>query len=143
MKSWQVSGGDLVIGQGGFQTVTGAARIIQHIRHALSEPLGIDRFHPGWGSLIDEFVGQPLNEGTAWELEQEVNRVIGNFMAVQNEKINRAAARGNSSLYTRADVLSEVSSVDVTYRQDQASILITVSTLSGDEVSTVIEVESA
>lgn len=64
-------------------------------------------------------------------------------MAVQNEKINRAAARGNSSLYTRADVLSEVSSVDVTYRQDQASILITVSTLSGDEVSTVIEVESA
>lgn len=143
MKSWQISGGDLVPGSGGFKTVTGAARLIQGLRHALAEPLGVDRFHPGWGSLVDDFVGQPLNEGTAWELEQEVNRVIGNFVAVQNEKINRAAARGTSTLYTRADVLADVSRVDVTYQQDKASITVTISTMSGDEVSTVIEVESA
>lgn len=142
MKTLRLSGGDLVLGPGGFETLTGAERIIQDLRVALSEPLGVDRFHPGWGSRVDDFVGRVLDGSTAFDLEQEINRVIGNYMQVQAEKAGRGALRDNGTRYTTSDLISHVSDVKVTYKQDQAQITITIATLSGEEITTNFEVET-
>lgn len=142
MKTWRLQGGDLVLGSGGFQTVTGPARIIQGLRAALGEPLGIDRFHPGWGSLVDQFVGQPLDEGTLFDLKQEVYRVVGNYIAVQEQKIVRDANQPGPSRYSRSDAVASVSDVTVTARNDSATILITIVTAAGEQVTQEIEVES-
>ena len=142
MKTLRLSGGDLVLGSGGFEALTGPDRIVQDLRVALSEPLGIDRFHPGWGSRIDDFVGQPLNQATAFDLEQEVNRVVGNYMAVQAERASRNALREDTQRYSTADLISHVSDVKVEYSQDQAQITITIATLSGEEITTTFEVEA-
>ena len=142
MKTLRLSGGDLVLGPGGFETLTGPDRIMQDLRVALSEPLGVDRFHPGWGSKIDDFIGLPLDQVTAFDLEQEVNRVIGNYMTVQAEKAGRDALREDTQRYSTADLVSHISDVNVEYRQDQAQITITIATLSGEEITTTFEVEA-
>ena len=142
MKTLRLSGGDLVLGPGGFESLTGADRIMQDLRVALSEPLGIDRFHPGWGSRVDDFVGLPLDQATAFDLEQEVNRVIGNYMQVQAEKAAQDSLRDSTQRYSTADLVSHVSNVQVEYRQDQAQITITIATVSGEEITTNFEVEA-
>jgi len=142
MKTLRLSGGDLVLGPGGFETLTGPERIMQDLRVALSEPLGVDRFHPGWGSRVDDFVGMPLDQATAFDLEQEVNRVIGNYMAVQAEKAARDALRDDTRRYTTSDLVSHVSDVEVAYQKDQARVTITIVTVSGEEFTSSIEVEA-
>ena len=142
MKTWRLSGGDLVLGRGGFQTVTGVDRIMQQLRAALGEPLGIDRFHPGWGSQIDDLVGLPLDGVTLFELEQEVNRVVGNYITVQDAKITRDRNLGVRARYSQADVLARVEKVDITSRTDSATITITIGTAAGDRVTSEIEVEA-
>lgn len=142
MKAWKIHGGDLVPGAGGFQTVTGPERLIQGLRVALGEPMGVDRFHPGWGSVIDQFVGAPLTEGTMFDLEQEVHRVVGNYQAVQNQKVARDALTNQGrSRYTRSDVLSHIANVSITSRNDGATILITIVTGAGDQMTQEIEVD--
>lgn len=142
MKTLRLRGGDLVLGQGGFETLTGVDRIVQDLRVALAEPLGVDRFHPGWGSTVDDFVGQTLNHSTAFDLRQEVNRVVGNYMAVQSEKAARDSLRSTTTRYTSSDLISHVTDVDVKYRQDKAEITLTVATVSGETFTTNFEVEA-
>lgn len=144
MKAWKMQGGDLVLGAGGFQTITGAERLVQGLRVALGEPLGVDRFHPGWGSLLDQFVGAPLDEGTVFDLEQEIHRVVGNYSAVQREKAARDALRNDGrSRYTRSDVIASVGNIEVTARNDSASVLITIVTGAGEQVTQNFEVNQS
>lgn len=141
MKALRLSGGDLVPGAEGFETITGASRIVQDLRVALSEPLGIDRFHTGWGSVIDDFVGQPLDSGTAFAVKQEINRVVGNYMMVQAEKAARGSLRSGSGRYTTDDLISHVASVDVRMVNDQLTARITLTMVSGREVESTVEVQ--
>lgn len=140
MKTLRLQHGDLVPGPGGLETVTGPDMLIQDLRGALGEPLGNDRFHPGWGSVIDDYVGLPLDEGTAFEIEQEVNRVIGNYMAVQDEYLRRDQTSGRAPRYTTDDVIAAVSGVDVKYRHDHASITIGIQTMSRSEAAVQLEI---
>lgn len=135
MKTLRLQHGDLVLGSGGVETVSGPSMLVQDIRGALGEPFGIDRFHPGWGSVIDEYVGAPLDESTAFEVKQEVSRVIGNYMAVQADKIQRDTMSSGPNRYRSSDVLARVKSIDVTTQFDQASISITVETVSREEAT--------
>lgn len=135
MKTLRIQHGDLVPGPGGLETVSGAAMLTQDLRGALAEPVGNDRFHPGWGSYIDSFVGAPLDDGTAFQVEQEVNRVIGNYMTVQDEKIRRDQTSGRAPRFTTDDVLARVRRVSTTYSRDIIGVTIEVETLSRTAVS--------
>lgn len=142
MKTLRLQHGDLVPGTRGLETVSGVSMLIQDIRGALGEPYGIDRFHPRWGSVIDDYVGMPLNESTTFDLKGEVNRVIGNYMAVQTEKVNRDAMSENTpDRFRTEDVLARVREVKVSSRYDQATIEITVETASREIATFDIEVE--
>lgn len=140
MKTLRLQHGDLVLGQGGVETISGPSMLIQDIRGALGEPFGIDRFHPGWGSVIDEYVGAPLDESTAFEIKQEVSRVVGNYMAVQADKIQRDSMTSGPNRYRSSDVLARVRSIDVTTHYDQATVAITVETVSREEATVQVDV---
>lgn len=140
MKTLMLRHGDLVPGSRGAETVSGVSRLVQDLRAALGEPYGVDRFHPGWGSVVDEFVGAPLDESTAFDVEQEVNRVIGNYMAVQGEKIQRDSINGDARRFRQDDVIARVQSVEVTTRNDQATISITVETMSREVATMSVDV---
>jgi len=131
VQTLAIRGGDLVLVGGAFETLVGPARVAQDLRMALGEPLGNDRFHPGYGSRLEEYVGLPLTEAARYEVEQEVGRVVGNYGAVQRDKIQRDTVAGVRSRYTTADVLSEVSDVLVASSLDTVAVRIGIRTADG------------
>lgn len=142
MKTLRLRHGDLVPGSGGVETVTGAPMLIQDMRAALGEPMGNDRFHPGWGSVIDEFIGAPLDEATRFDVEQEVNRVVGNYMAVQEDNLRRDAMSDRAPRYSSADVIAQVREVKVEARQDRIGITIVIETMNREEAVIQTEVNA-
>ena len=136
MTALALSGRDLVIGDGGdYPVKRGVAKVTQDIRCALLEPLGNDRFHPGWGSTLDDFVGLVADEYSAFDAQQEVYRVILNYMAVQQDKADAQIASGNQNLYSYAEIVAEVKEVTASLRYDTVAIEILLENLAGNVVT--------
>lgn len=132
MKTLQLQDGDLVIGPNGYQTVDGVGMVTQDLRCALGEPLGNDRFHPGYGSALEDYIGAVLDEMGRFTVEQEVNRVVGNYTAIQSDRMQRDALMAAKSRFSAADIIASVSGVTVTSAQDTVQVAISLTTLSGD-----------
>jgi phage baseplate assembly protein W len=122
MKTLEIQGRDLLLVGGAYATLEGAPKVVQDVRFALAEPLGNDRFHPGWGSRLEEFVGLPLDDVVAFDVRQEAQRVAGNYAAVQQDKIQRDALADVRSRYRTGDVLVGVDDVRVTRGLDQVRV---------------------
>jgi phage baseplate assembly protein W len=113
--------GDLVLGPTGHETVSGSRMIEQDLSCALREPLGTDRFHPGYGSHLEGMIG--LNtQFASFAVQQEVQRVVQNYVAVQRDKIERDALRGVRSRYRAGDVVADVVGVEITPVQDHVKV---------------------
>lgn len=134
MKTLQLRGGDLVVGSGGHQTIRGTAMVAQDIRCALGEPLGNDRFHPGYGSTLSDNVGRVLEDGVAFEVQQEVMRVVGNYSAIQQDKITRDALSAKKARYSTDDVVADVDGISVKTNMDSISVSIGLTMLDGSAV---------
>lgn len=134
MKTLLLHEGDLVIGPNGYEMATGAQMVAQDLRCALAEPVGNDRFHPGYGSSLNDFVGMPLDEDARFLVEQEVVRVTTNYAAIQQDRIQRDALRAQRSRYSTADVVANVGAVKVTADMDKVKVDITIETLDGRAV---------
>lgn len=134
MKALAVVGRDLVLDGGSYRFVDGASKVVQDLRLALGEPLGTDRFHPGWGSQLDQYVGLPLVESTRFAVEQEVARVAANYAAVQRDRIRRDTLAGDKSRFKTADVLTQVDQIRVTSDADAVRVAVTVRTADGQTV---------
>lgn len=135
MKTLQLHNGDLVIGSTGYEMVTGASLVAQDLRCALGEPIGNDRFHPGYGSALSTFIGQPLDESTRFTVEQEVNRVVGNYSAIQQDKIQRDALTAARSRFSTADVVSSVTDVKVEAVYDSVKVSVEITTMAGQNLT--------
>lgn len=136
MKTMLIEDGDLVVGASSdYQMVTDSPKVRQDVRHALLEPLGNDRFHPGWGSSIESFVGQTVDDYTQTAVISEVNRVVGNYAAVQRDRVETDVLSESTTRYSTDEIVSAVSGVDVRANLDSLSVAITISTVSGSSVT--------
>ncbi len=134
MKTLQLRGGDLVVGPGGHQTVRGTTMVAQDLRCALGEPLGNDRFHPGYGSTLSDNVGRVLESDVEFEVQQEVMRVVGNYSAIQQDRITRDALSAKKARYTSDDVVADVEGVSVKADMDSIRVNIALTMLDGTAV---------
>lgn len=94
MKTLAVQDGDLVLGASGYVTTRGLNKTVQDLGIALREHVGIDRFHPKWGSGLNSLIGRPIDVLSQMQLESEARRVINNYMAVQREQALHMTQRG-------------------------------------------------
>ena len=130
----RIEGGDLVPGPGGFETITGPAMVAQDLRGALLEPLGNDRFHPGYGSTIDTFIGQPQTEEVLFEVEQEVVRVTDNYAAVQDDFLRRSAW-DNRPARSSDEIFARVGEIIFDPTPTRLGVNITIQTIDGSTVA--------
>ena len=135
MKTLQLRNGDLVVTGRTYDEVSGGAKVTQDLRGALAEPLGNDRFHPGWGSTLDDHVARTQDENTRFEIRAEVNRVISNYASVQRDRVEADIHSGRSSRYSASEILQSVISVDVALAEDRASVKIRLQTASGETIA--------
>lgn len=133
MKTMALRGGDLVVEAGGYRMVTGHSKIVQDLRGALLEPVGTDRFHPAFGSLANRFIGEIMDGSTQFRVQQEVSRVLSNYIAIQRDRIARDVVQGTKSRFTAAEIVAQVRSIDVAQNMDALSVRINL--VAGDSTA--------
>ena len=135
MKTLALANGDLVVAPGGYTTLTTAAKIRQDMALGLGEPLGNDRFHPEWGSVLPTYIGQPVNEETEMLVQAEVARIIEQYMAVQQRGISQDSIAGRMSRYDAADVVAGVQQLTVDLRYDTLRVTVALVTQAGVRIN--------
>lgn len=131
MKTLALSGGDLVVGAGGLQLLDGSAKIRQDIALALGESYGDDPYHPGWGSVLQQYLGEPITTDTPMLVQAEVNRVLQQYIANQQQKLAAASLNNQQHTISTSEIIRTVNSVDVSVLYDSVSVLIDLTTMAG------------
>lgn len=134
MKTFLLEDGDLVLDSGSCETVTGPRKLRQDLDLAMREPIGTDRFHPKWGSILPSLVGVPINDTLLARVESEVRRILDNYVVVQRDLMARDARAGRRPRFTSGEVIDTVKSVQVRPEWDRVHVRAEVRTLTADEV---------
>lgn len=134
MKTLALVGGDLALGEGGYRTLTGPARIRQDLALAMAEPYGHDRFHPEYGSVLSSYIGQPLDAELELLVRSEVVRVLHQYIGAQQADIAADALSGSRSRFSYADVVDEISSVTTDVSYDTLKVTVVLRTRTGQTV---------
>jgi hypothetical protein len=142
MKTFAIANGDLVIGQGGYATVTGLPKVRQDLSIAMREPLGCDRFHPGWGSALLSYIGRPLSMEISALVEAEVFRLVRNYMAIKANEMQREYLRGSKSNYSSDEIVTNIQDVKVTWSMDRLYVQVSLITAGASSVTLVSSVSA-
>jgi phage baseplate assembly protein W len=134
MKTLALANGDLVVGATGHQTVSGAPKIRQELALALGEDYAMDRFHPDMGSILIEFIGQPITEETETLIRAEVGRVVQQYIAIQDREVLRDHLAQRMSRFDASDVVVGISGITAQVDYDTVRVSATLTTQSGDTV---------
>ncbi len=131
MKTLALSGGDLVLGAGGLHMLDGPAKIRQDIALALGENYGGDLNHPGWGSVLHQYLGEPITADTPMLVQGEVNRILQQYIAGQQQRLAAAALNNQQHTIGTSEIIRTVNSIDVAVSYDSVSVLIDLTTMAG------------
>jgi phage baseplate assembly protein W len=136
MKTLALSHGDLVIsGDGGYQLVSGAPRIRQDLTLALSEEYGTDRFHPGYGSIVTNYLGRVITPDLQQLVRAEVNRVLQNYLITQQNEVLRGTYVDIKGRYDTRDVVRSVDDITVRTFLDAIYVTATLTTLARETIT--------
>lgn len=138
MKALALSNGDLVVSQHGHATISGPSKIRQDLALALSEPLGDDRFHTEWGSVLPSYIGLPITGQTQSLVQSEVSRVLAYYITVRDEYIYQDRLSGSRSRFDSSDVVSTINSIGVSISPNNADTIqvkISLTTLAGNMIT--------
>lgn len=134
MESLALTGGDLLIGSGGLQTVTGAAKIRQDIALALGESYGTDPYEPGWGSVLPQYIGEQITQDVPNLIQAEVNRILQQYINNQQAQLKAASTNNQTTTLTSSDIIRTVNSVDVAALYDTITVVISLTTMAGQSM---------
>lgn len=134
MKTLALSGGDLVVGPGGLQMQDGPAKIRQDLALALGEDYGADPYHPGWGSVLGQYLGEPIGADTPMLVQAEVSRILQQYMTMQQQQLATAAANNQRHTITTAEIVRTVNSIDVSVLYDTVRVVISLTTMAGQRL---------
>jgi phage baseplate assembly protein W len=136
MQSLALVQGDLAInGTGQYLTYTGAARIKQDLTLALTEEYGFDRFHPAYGSTIRSYLGQVISPEMQMLVQAEVNRVLQNYIILQQVSVLRDTVVDVQGVYDTSDVVRSVDNITVRTLLDTIYLSATLTTLARESVT--------
>lgn len=135
MKTLALIDGDLVVGPRGYATVTGATKLRQDLGVAIREPVGCDRFHPGWGSALGDTVGDKIDAGSQMRVRTEVTRVLSNYITVQQDVRRRDAAAGRTSRFSPGEIIRKIEDVSMIQSLDSLRVRVVLQTVADTTVT--------
>jgi phage baseplate assembly protein W len=135
MKTFALRNKDFELGPGGYVIVTGPAKVQQDLGVAVREPLGIDRFHPGWGSLLPSFIGLIADDAMELRIRSEISRLIANYVLIQNEQIMQDSRRGRPSRFSTGELVDRIVSIEVIQQYDSFQVTASIQTVAGERVN--------
>lgn len=135
MRAFALVAGDFVLGDSGYATVTGSQKVVQDLGLAMREPFACDRFHPRWGSVLPNYVGEPIDEQTAMLVRSECSRLIRNYIMIQGGVIEEDVKLKRASRLTTEEVVTGVDGIDIRQNQDEYHIRVRLVLASGNQVN--------
>jgi hypothetical protein len=136
VQTFGLMNGDLTIdGTGGYGLVSGAARIRQDLTLALLEDYGTDRFHPKYGSTVKNFLGNTINEEIMQLVRGEVNRVVQNYIIVQQAAVIRDTQYDIAGRFDTSDVVRGVTGIEVRTNLDTVFVSVALVTLNRETIT--------
>ena len=135
MKAFQVTNGDLVLSNGSFATVEGPEKIVQDLGIASATEYGTDRFHPRYGSVLSNYIGQPISDSTNMLVKSEMTRIINNYRAIQLSNANGYITKGLQAPYSQDEMVQSILNISVQQNYDTLGVTVALSTQSGKEVA--------
>jgi phage baseplate assembly protein W len=136
MKTLALVNGDLAIGtNGAYLLYSGVARIKQDLTLALTEEYGTDRFHPTYGSIVQSYLGQVLSAELMQLVRAEVNRVLQNYLIIQQNEVLRDTLVDVANRFDTSDVVQSVDNVAARAVLDTIYLSATLTTLSRETVT--------
>jgi phage baseplate assembly protein W len=136
VKTLALVNGDLAIGtNGAYLLYSGVSRIKQDLTLALTEEYGTDRFHPTYGSIVQSYLGQILSAELMQLVRAEVNRVLQNYLIIQQNEVLRDSLVDVANRYDTSDVVQAVDAVQARAVLDTIYLSATLTTLSRETVT--------
>jgi phage baseplate assembly protein W len=136
IKTLALVNGDLAIGtNGAYLLYSGVNRIKQDLTLALTEEYGTDRFHPTYGSIVQSYLGQVLSAELMQLVRAEVNRVLQNYLIIQQNEVLRDTVVDVANRYDTSDVVQSVDNVAARAVLDTIYLSATLTTLSRETVT--------
>lgn len=136
MQTLALVQGDLAIdGTGDYLAFSGVSRIKQDLTFALQEEFGSDRFHPTWGSIIRQYIGQPITPELEQAVRAEVNRVVQNYIVLQQQEVLRDTQFDIAGRFDTSDVVRNVSAIRARVVLDAIYVSATLTTLAREVVT--------
>lgn len=136
MKTLALVNGDLAIGtNGAYLLYSGVSRIKQDLTLALTEEYGTDRFHPTYGSIVQSYLGQVLSAELMQLVRAEVNRVLQNYLVIQQNEVLRDTVVDVANRFDTSDVVQSVDNVAARAVLDTIYLSATLTTLSRETVT--------
>lgn len=135
MKTLALMNGDLQLAQGGYKLISGPEKIRQDLTLALMEEYNTDRFHPKWGSIIMRYIGEVLTPELQVLVRAEVNRVVQNYIAIQQAEILRDSQVDVKNRFNTSDVVRRLVSIAATAYQDRIDVHLALETLARETVT--------
>ena len=134
MLTLSIVNGDFDLSGGTFQTITGATKISQDLGIASLTSYGSNKFHPKYGSVLQSYIGSPINRTTQSLIQSEITRLINNYQNIQIRKMNAYILQGLQSPYGQNDLIKSVQGINVTQNSDSFNINVILITMSGQAV---------
>ena len=131
MQTFEIDNGDFVLSGGTFSTISGRAKIEQDLKVATLTPYGSDRFHPRFGSVFSQYLGNPIGQSTQALIRSEMTRIISQYQQVQMGSMNAYTINGQQPPYSDDDVVAAIASVTVNQSYDTFEVSAQVTTLAG------------
>jgi phage baseplate assembly protein W len=127
--------GDLMPAQGGYLLYSGVDRIRQDLTLALLEDYGYDRFHPRWGSVIKQYIGNVITPQLQSLVRAEVNRIVQNYIAIQQAEVLRDSQVDVVGRFSTSDVVRSLLSIKTTIEMDRIDVQLALETLARTSVT--------
>lgn len=125
----------MIAGDGGYLLYDGAARIRQDLTLGLVEDYGMDRFHPQWGSIVGSYLGSLITPQVQQLVQAEVNRVLQNYLILQQNEVLRGTYVDVQGRYNTSDVVRSVDNITVRAVLDAIYISATLTTLARETIT--------
>jgi len=120
--SLRVANGDLALSGSQLDVVYGTNKLVQDLTLWVAERYGVDRFHPWFGSQLENYIGGVISTNTQAMVQGEVNRVLDNYQRVQARNFQQSP-----SLYSLTEILNTVNSVVASITYDEVDVSVNVS----------------
>ena len=134
MRTFLLRDGDFDLNGDRYRMVEGTARLQQQVGLCVREPWQIDRFHPGWGSVLPNWIGNSIiDRSVDMDVGNEIRRVVRNFAASTAGEVRRRANLGLQPVMRPSEVLSGVMSITIRHQLDRLYVRTVLTTASQTE----------